>query len=139
MRVGPSEPACRSRLQTTSSCSGKEPGWWALKEKAWQRSCQVRFRETSTSEPITRCRKLLDDVKTRGLSLPQEKSRGNLPTAWMASGIQVAWTWIGLWCGTWEPVIRMVREKPKWNDSARVKVPMPDTGADQLVVVLKSL
>jgi len=27
MRVGPSEPACRSRLQTTSSCCGQEP-WW---------------------------------------------------------------------------------------------------------------
>ncbi len=27
MRDGPSEPACRSRLQTTSSCMGKEPVW----------------------------------------------------------------------------------------------------------------
>jgi hypothetical protein len=27
MRVGPSEPAYRSRLQTASSCSGQEPLW----------------------------------------------------------------------------------------------------------------
>jgi RNA-directed DNA polymerase len=27
MRVGPSEPVCRSRLQTTSSCCGQEPRW----------------------------------------------------------------------------------------------------------------
>lgn len=27
MRVGPSEPLCRRRLQTTLSCDGKEP-WW---------------------------------------------------------------------------------------------------------------
>jgi hypothetical protein len=27
MRVGPSESTCRSRLQTTFSCCGKEP-WW---------------------------------------------------------------------------------------------------------------
>ena len=27
MRVGPSEPAVRSRLQTTTSCDGKEPPW----------------------------------------------------------------------------------------------------------------
>jgi len=27
MREGPSEPACRGRLETTSSCAGKEPGW----------------------------------------------------------------------------------------------------------------
>ena len=30
MRVGPSEPAYRSRLQTTSSCMGKEPLWLSL-------------------------------------------------------------------------------------------------------------
>src|SRR5215469_2581597 len=27
MRVGPSEPAVRTRLQTTASCDGQEP-WW---------------------------------------------------------------------------------------------------------------
>ncbi len=27
MRVGPSESACRSRLQNTSSCIGKKPLW----------------------------------------------------------------------------------------------------------------
>ena len=27
MRVGPSEPACRSRFQTASSCIGQEPLW----------------------------------------------------------------------------------------------------------------
>jgi hypothetical protein len=27
MRVGPSEPVCRSRLQITLSCIGKEPLW----------------------------------------------------------------------------------------------------------------
>ena len=56
------------------------------------RSCHVRFRETSAIEPLMRCRKLLDDVETEGLSLSQEKSRGNLFTVWMASGMQVALT-----------------------------------------------
>ena len=27
MRVGPSKSACRSGLQTTLSCDGKEPSW----------------------------------------------------------------------------------------------------------------
>lgn len=27
MRVGPSKPSCRRRLQTTLSCIGKEPMW----------------------------------------------------------------------------------------------------------------
>jgi len=82
MSVGPSELACRSRFQTTSSCCGKEPWWWALKEKAWQWSCQVRFRETNASEPLMRCRKVLDGIKTGVLTLLQDKFRGNLFTVW---------------------------------------------------------
>jgi len=62
----------------------------SVEEKARQRSFQVRFRETSASEPLMRCRKLLGDVKTGGRTLPQEKSRSNLLTAWVASGIKVA-------------------------------------------------
>jgi hypothetical protein len=62
----------------------------SVEEKAGQRPCQVRFRETSSSEPLMRYRKQLDDVKTGGRTLPQEKSRGNLFTAWVASGIKVA-------------------------------------------------
>jgi hypothetical protein len=48
------------------------------------------FRETSESEPLMRCRKQKGDVKTGVLSLLQEKSRGNLLTVWVASGMQVA-------------------------------------------------
>ena len=33
MRVGPSEPAVRSRLQTTASCDGQEPWWRALRKR----------------------------------------------------------------------------------------------------------
>ena len=32
----------------------------------------------------------MDDVKTGVLSMSQDKSRGNLFTAWVASGIKVA-------------------------------------------------
>ena len=39
----------------------------SVKEKAGQRSCQVRIREASASEPPKRCRKQKDDVKTGGL------------------------------------------------------------------------
>ena len=52
MREGPSEPAYRSRLQTTSSCIGKEPFVVSVEEKAWQRLCQVRIKEMSVSEPL---------------------------------------------------------------------------------------
>ena len=69
----------------------------------------------------------------------QEESKGNLFTAWMASGIKVARTWSRLLCGTWEPVVLMLREKLKWGDPIRVRVPMQGTGAEQSVVGRKAL
>ena len=38
----------------------------SVEEKAWQRLCQVRFKEMSVNEPLMRCRKRMDDVKTGG-------------------------------------------------------------------------
>jgi hypothetical protein len=90
MREGPSEPAYRSRLQTTSSCIGKEPFVVSVEEKAWQRLCQVRIKEMSASEPLMRCRKIRDGVKTGVLAGLQDKLRGNLFTAWAAAGIKMA-------------------------------------------------
>jgi len=58
--------------------------------KGTTRSCHVRFRETSASEPLMRCRKQIGGIKTEGLSFSQEKSRRNLFTVWMVSGMQVA-------------------------------------------------
>jgi hypothetical protein len=64
----------------------------SVKEKAGQRPCQVRFREASASELLLRCRNEMDDVRTGGLTEPQDKSKGDLLTAWAASGIKVART-----------------------------------------------
>ena len=44
----------------------------------------------SASEPLMTCRKRRDDVKTGGESLLRDKSKGNLLTAWVASGMKVA-------------------------------------------------
>ena len=46
----------------------------SVKEKARQRLCQVRFKETSASEPLMRCRKYKDDVKTGGFLYPRISS-----------------------------------------------------------------
>ena len=54
------------------------------------RLCQVRFRETSASEPLMRCRKLKDDVETGGVHHSRISPGENLFTAWAASGIKVA-------------------------------------------------
>jgi hypothetical protein len=49
----------------------------SVKEKAQQRLCQVRFKETSASEPLMRCRKYMDDVKTWGYLYPRISSWGS--------------------------------------------------------------
>jgi len=64
----------------------------SVKEKAWQRPCQVRIREASASELLLRCRNEMDDVRTGGLTVLQDKSKRGLFTAWAASGIKVART-----------------------------------------------
>ena len=64
----------------------------SVKEKAGQRPSQVRFREASASELPLRCRNEKDDVRTGGLTKPQDKSEGSLFTARAASGIKVART-----------------------------------------------
>jgi len=64
----------------------------SIKEKAGQRPCQVRFREASASKLPLRCRNEKDDVRTGGLTILQDKPKGNLFTDWAASGIKVART-----------------------------------------------
>jgi hypothetical protein len=58
-------------------------------EKA-QEMRHVRIRKTNASEPLMKCRKRRDDIKTRGESLTWDKSIGNLFTGWVVSGIKVA-------------------------------------------------
>ncbi len=51
----------------------------------------MRFRETSASDLLMRCRKdILDDVKTGGLYNSRISPEWNLLTVWAASGIKVA-------------------------------------------------
>jgi hypothetical protein len=62
----------------------------SVKEKAWQRPCQVWIKEMSISEPLMRCRNIRDVVKTGVLGDPQDKPRGSLLIVWVASGIEMA-------------------------------------------------
>ena len=62
----------------------------SVKEKARRGLCQVSIKETRESDPLLKCRKRRDDVKTGGKSLTQDKSKGNLFSAWTASGMEVA-------------------------------------------------
>ena len=57
MEVGPPKSLYRKWFQTTISCFGQKPRWWALWEKArlWLR--QVRARELNETEPVLTYRK----------------------------------------------------------------------------------
>jgi len=61
----------------------------SVKEKAGK-TCQVSLKKTNASEPLRKGRKRRDEVKTGGESLTRDKPRGNLLTAWAASGLKVA-------------------------------------------------
>jgi hypothetical protein len=62
----------------------------SVEEKPRLRSWQVWIKEMSASEPLMRCRQFKNDVKTGVLPVSQDKPRGYLLTAWVASGIKVA-------------------------------------------------
>ena len=71
--------------------------------------------KANASEPPTKCRKRMDDVKTGVKSLLRDQRWGDPLTASVASGIKVARVRSWLEQGTWEPVASMLREKPKWK------------------------
>jgi hypothetical protein len=61
-----------------------------LREKVLQRQNQVNVKEANTSEPLIKCRKRSDVVKTRGESLTWDESGRHLFTAQMATGMEAA-------------------------------------------------
>ena len=61
----------------------------SVKEKA-RSTCQVRIGKTNASEPLTKCRKRMTDVKTGESSLLRDQRWGYPLTASAASGIKVA-------------------------------------------------
>ena len=62
----------------------------SVKEKARQRSRQVSAMETNTSEPLIKCRKRREVIKTRRESLTWDKSGGNLFTDQAVTGMEAA-------------------------------------------------
>lgn len=83
--------------------------------KGRARPCQVRVVESNASEPLMKCRKRRNEVKTGRESLTRDQSGRRLLTAQTASGIEAARTRFRLLCGTWEPVTPMLREPHKWT------------------------
>jgi hypothetical protein len=61
--------------------------------------------KANVSEPLMKCRKRLDDIKTRPCVWPWDEPGGSLLTAQVVSGMKAARAWVRLLCGTWEPVV----------------------------------
>ena len=74
MRAGPSDSGCRTRVQTTGSCSGPMAGVVSVSEKAGH-TRQVCAGKANVSEPLTTCRKRRDVIETRLLSLVWDEAR----------------------------------------------------------------
>ena len=64
MRGGPSESTCRSWLQTTSSCGGQKPWWWAFRKSHGIWPWHLWIKEMSASKPLMRCRNSKVDAET---------------------------------------------------------------------------
>ena len=108
----------------------------------------MRTEKANASEPLMKCRKRTDDIKTGEKSLPRDEPGGNLLTAQAVSGMKVARARPGLLCGTREPATTMLRPvgtvpgrlrkgEPQVAGTARGGVPMRVAGTDRLVVVMK--
>jgi hypothetical protein len=65
---------------------------------------QVWTTKTSESEPLMKCRKRMDGIKTGVELLPREEPGGCLLTGQVVPGTKVARAWSWLSCGTREPV-----------------------------------
>jgi hypothetical protein len=92
MKVGPSESASKSRLQTTPSCCGQKPSVVSVGVKAsGTYPEQVRIKETNKLEPLSKRREEDSVVETRDLNPLWETSLSdNLVTGQATTGVEEA-------------------------------------------------
>lgn len=106
---------------------------------------QVGTEKANVSEPLMNCRKRSDDIKTRVPLLPWDKPGGDLLTALVVSGTEVARARFRLQHETWESLapMRMVRcwtgrrkGEPQAAVTVRGRVLMRGREADRPVVAV---
>ncbi len=105
----------------------------------------MRTEKANVSEPLLKCRKRSDDIKTGVQLLPRDESGGYLFTALVVSGMKVARARFRRQCGTWERLAPIQsagcwsgwREGgPQAAETVRGRVPMRGRRADRLVVAV---
>jgi hypothetical protein len=112
---------------------------------------QVWVKKANASEPLLKCRKVLQMTSKPGYSTISGMSLGDTRcTAQVVSGMKVARAWLWLRYGTWEPVALRMRiasgevlacgcawkGEPQAAGTVRGRVPMWGTGADCPVVAV---
>jgi hypothetical protein len=106
---------------------------------------QVRAEKANVSEPLMKCRKRSDGIKTGVQSLPRDEPGGSLSNGQVVPGTEAARARFRRWHGTWEPVAYAVpagcwtgRPKgvPQAAETVRGRVPVRGAGADRLVVAV---
>ena len=130
-----------SQVQVSSHCKllSSKAMVVSVAENVGTRSRQVRLREASASEPPMKCRKRIRRCQNRGVTLPPGSARGN-PEA-CPSGIRhVGGAKLN------QALVRNVRTcrsdakgDVQAAQTARTRVPMRSTGAEQPVVGMKAL
>ena len=116
-------------------------------EKAHVRR-QVGAEKANVSEPLLKCRNVLDDIETGVWILPRDGSGGCLLTGQVVSGMKVArarfqapvWN-VGTprLDGSGRVLSGWRKGEPQAAETARGRVPMRGRGADRLVVAVKVL
>ena len=137
MGVGPPEPGCRVRLQTTGRCAGMNAWVVSGSGNGGARPRQVGTWKANASEPLMRRRKGMTAIETRLRIRLWDKARkgpaygpGGGRRRSGASHIQA-------------PVWNVGTERPdakgeaRGEEPRRVRVPMRDAGADWSVVAKK--
>lgn len=107
---------------------------------------QVGTEKANVSEPLMTCRKRRDDIKTRAPSLPWDEPGGDLLTALVVSGTEVARARFRLQHETWETLASIRPDgcwtvwregEPQAAETVRGGVPMRGREADRPVVAVK--
>jgi hypothetical protein len=99
----------------------------------------VTGKKRTAREPLWKCRKSRDDVKTAGVCYCGTKLRRNLITGGVASGMRGGLSLLmRRLSGTWEPETPMRTEKSRVAEPQGREYGSGDSGAEQRVVAGKS-
>jgi hypothetical protein len=136
MRVGPSDPDCRIRVQTTVSCSGTMARVVSVTEKAGI-TRQVCAGKTNASEPLMTCRKRWNVAETRLQLLAWDEARKK-PADWPSGdrhgdGVRPA---RGS-CAERGNLLPRCQGRSPSGRPARRRVPIRGAGTDGSVVAMK--